>query len=116
SGAIDCSNSIIEHVSETQRSALQEKLSVLNPRTTELIMKITAVSAPRFEWVVSKTRPSDFVTLMKPRVMLLAVFTAFVGMVIAPGHLDPLLASLAILAIAIGAGAAGVLNMWYDAD
>ena len=55
-------------------------------------MKIAAVSAPRFEWVVSKTRLSDFVTLMKPRVMILAVFTAFVGMAIAPGHLDPLLA------------------------
>ena len=79
-------------------------------------MKIAAVSAPRFEWVVSKTRLSDFVTLMKPRVMILAVFTAFVGMAIAPGHLDPLLGSIAILAIAIGAGAAGVLNMWYDAD
>ena len=79
-------------------------------------MKIAAVSAPRFEWVVSKTRLSDFVTLMKPRVMILAVFTAFVGMAIAPGHLDPLFGSIAILAIAIGAGAAGVLNMWYDAD
>ena len=54
--------------------------------------------------------------LMKPRVMILAVFTAFVGMAIAPGHLDPLFGSIAILAIAIGAGAAGVLNMWYDAD
>ena len=79
-------------------------------------MKVIAVSAPRFEWVVSKTRLPDFVTLMKPRVMLLAVFTALVGLVIAPGHLDPLLGSLAILAIAAGAGAAGVLNMWYDAD
>ena len=53
---------------------------------------------------------------MKPRVMLLAVFTALVGLMIAPGHLDPLLGSVAILAIAAGAGAAGVLNMWYDAD
>ena len=53
---------------------------------------------------------------MKPRVMLLAVFTAVVGLVIAPGHLDPLLGAIAILAIAAGAGAAGVLNMWYDAD
>ena len=61
-------------------------------------------------------RLSDFVALMKPRVMLLAVFTAVVGMVIAPGHLDPLLGSIAVLAIAAGAGAAGVLNMWYDAD
>ena len=62
------------------------------------------------------TRVPDFVALMKPRVMLLAVFTALVGLIIAPGHLDPLLGSIAVLAIAAGAGAAGVLNMWYDAD
>src|SRR5271167_3287750 len=61
-------------------------------------------------------RLPDFVTLTKPRVMALAVFTALVGMIIAPGHLDPLLGSIATLAIAAGAGAAGVLNMWYDAD
>ncbi|HET9686631.1 MAG TPA: heme o synthase [Pseudolabrys sp.] len=62
------------------------------------------------------TRSANFLELMKPRVMVLAVFTAFVGLMIAPGHLDPLLGSVAILAIAAGAGAAGVLNMWYDAD
>src|SRR5262252_10708574 len=61
-------------------------------------------------------RLPGFVALMKPRVMSLAVFTAFVGLAIAPGHLDPLLASVAIGAIAAGAGGAGVLNMWYDAD
>src|SRR5215468_4463708 len=61
-------------------------------------------------------RLPHFVALMKPRVMSLAVFTAFVGMAIAPGQLDPLLASVAICAIAAGAGAAGVLNMWGDAD
>src|SRR3979490_3205325 len=55
-------------------------------------------------------RLPDFLTLMKPRVMLLAVFTALVGLMIAPGHLDPLLGSIAILAIAAGAGAAGGLN------
>src|SRR5690242_341162 len=64
----------------------------------------------------SAARLADFVSLMKPRVMLLAVFTAFVGLMIAPGHLDPLPGSIAILAIAAGAAAAGVLNMWYDAD
>jgi heme o synthase len=58
----------------------------------------------------------DFVALMKPRVMALAVFTSFVGMMIAPNHLDPLLGSVAILAIAMGAGASGALNMWRDAD
>jgi protoheme IX farnesyltransferase len=59
---------------------------------------------------------SDFVALTKPRVMMLAVFTALVGMSSAPVRLDPLTAFAAVLAIAAGAGAAGALNMWYDAD
>lgn len=58
----------------------------------------------------------DFVALMKPRVMSLVVFTALVGMVAAPGSIHPLLAGIALLAIAVGAGASGALNMWYDAD
>jgi protoheme IX farnesyltransferase len=61
-------------------------------------------------------RLPDFVVLTKPRVMLLVVFTAFVGLVIAPGHVDPFLGFIAIVGIAAGAGAAGALNMWYDAD
>ena len=61
-------------------------------------------------------RLSAFLALMKPRVMLLAVFTAVVGLAIAPGHLGPLSGAIAVFAIAAGAGAAGVLNMWYDAD
>jgi protoheme IX farnesyltransferase len=61
-------------------------------------------------------RAPDFFVLMKPRVMSLAVFTAFVGLTTAPGRLDPLLGSVAVIAIAAGAGAAGALNMWYDAD
>jgi protoheme IX farnesyltransferase len=59
---------------------------------------------------------SDLVALTKPRVMMLAVFTALVGLNVAPNRLDPLTALAAVLAIAAGAGAAGVLNMWYDAD
>src|SRR5262250_3733725 len=62
------------------------------------------------------SRVPYFVALMKPRVMALAVFTAFVGMLNAPSRVDPLLGFVAILAIAAGAGAAGALNMWYDAD
>jgi protoheme IX farnesyltransferase len=58
----------------------------------------------------------DFVALMKPRVMSLVVFTALVGLVVAPGDLHPVLAFAALLCIAVGAGAAGALNMWYDAD
>lgn len=58
----------------------------------------------------------DYVALMKPRVMSLVVFTAFVGMMTAPGHLHPVLGFASLLCIAVGAGAAGALNMWYDAD
>ncbi len=59
---------------------------------------------------------SDYVALMKPRVMFLVVFTALVGMVVAPGSMHPVLAIAALICIAAGAGAAGALNMWYDAD
>ncbi len=58
----------------------------------------------------------DYVVLIKPRVMSLVMFTAVVGLVIAPEHPHPLLEALALLCIAAGAGAAGALNMWYDAD
>lgn len=59
---------------------------------------------------------SDYLRLLKPRVMSLAVFTACVGMIAAPVHIHPVLALASILAIAAGAGAAGALNMWWDAD
>src|SRR6476659_10523939 len=58
----------------------------------------------------------DLVALMKPRVMPLVVFTALVGLLVAPGRLDPLIGFVALLCITAGAGAAGALNMWYDAD
>jgi protoheme IX farnesyltransferase len=58
----------------------------------------------------------DYFALLKPRVMSLVVFTALVGIVAAPGALHPWLAVVALLAIAVGAGASGALNMWYDAD
>jgi protoheme IX farnesyltransferase len=48
--------------------------------------------------------------------MSLVVFTAFVGLVVAPGTINPFIAAIAILCIAVGAGASGALNMWYDAD
>jgi protoheme IX farnesyltransferase len=66
--------------------------------------------------VAERWRLSDFFELTKPRVMLLAVFTAVVGLISAPGQFDPLQALVAVLSIAAGAGAAGALNMWYDAD
>jgi len=65
---------------------------------------------------VSEAGVGDYVALLKPRVMSLVVFTALVGLVIAPGHFHPVLAITSILCIAVGGGAAGALNMWYEAD
>ncbi|PAQ00591.1 heme o synthase [Mesorhizobium mediterraneum] len=74
----------------------------------------TLTDEPGFR--MSEATAGDFFALLKPRVMSLVVFTAFVGLVAAPVTINPLLAVIAILAIAIGAGASGALNMWYDAD
>ena len=60
--------------------------------------------------------PGDYVVLLKPRVMSLVVFTGIAGMLAAPGHIHPFLAVIAVLCIAISAGAAGAINMWYDRD
>jgi heme o synthase len=66
--------------------------------------------------LISEAGVGDYLALMKPRVMSLVVFTAFVGLMVAPGHIHPVIGFTALLCIAIGAGAAGALNMWYDAD
>src|SRR5437764_1112538 len=58
----------------------------------------------------------DFFALLKPRVMSLVVFTGLAGIVVAPGHVHPLVAFTALLCIALGAGASGALNMAYDSD
>ncbi len=67
---------------------------------------------------VSDARVSDYIALLKPRVMSLVVFTGFAGLWVAPGvdTLHPLIALVAILCLAINAGAAGAINMWYDRD
>ncbi|MFC3678054.1 heme o synthase [Ferrovibrio xuzhouensis] len=72
---------------------------------------LDAAYAERYE-----AQPGDYLALLKPRVMSLVVFTGLVGMVLAPGSLHPTLAITALLCIAIGAGASGAINMWYDAD
>ena len=59
---------------------------------------------------------NDYISLLKPRVMSLSIFTSIVGMIIAPGSLDLLTSSLVILAITLGSGASGALNMWYERD
>jgi protoheme IX farnesyltransferase len=61
-------------------------------------------------------RVADYVELLKPRVMSLVVFTGFAGLVAAPGTLHAVLAAIAVLCIAVGSGAAGAINMWYDRD
>lgn len=65
---------------------------------------------------ISEAGVADYVALLKPRVMSLVVFTALVGLLIAPGHFHPVLAITSILCIAVGGGAAGALNMWYERD
>ncbi len=66
--------------------------------------------------LVSTAQPEDYFQLLKPRVMSLVVFTAVTGLVVAPGHPNPLLAAIAVLCIAVGAGAAGALNMALEGE
>ena len=63
-----------------------------------------------------RLKVNDYISLLKPRVMSLSIFTSIVGMIIAPGSVDLLTSSLVILAITIGSGASGALNMWYERD
>ena len=65
---------------------------------------------------ISLASPADYIALLKPRVMSLVVFTALAGLLIAPAHVHPVIGFAVLVAIAVGAGAAGALNMWYDAD
>ena len=63
-----------------------------------------------------ETRIRDFIELLKPRVMTLVVFSGVAGIVLAPGHLHPFLQLVAVFCIAVGAGASGAINMWYEQD
>ncbi len=65
---------------------------------------------------VSEATAGDFLALLKPRVMSLVVFTALAGLLLAPVTVSPVIGTIAIICIAVGAGASGALNMWYDAD
>ena len=66
--------------------------------------------------VQAGARVRDFLALLKPRVMSLVVFSGFAGLAVAPGQLHPLIAIVAVLCIAVGAGASGAINMWFDRD
>ena len=68
--------------------------------------------APR----ISEAEVADYIALLKPRVMSLVLFTALVGLVLAPGHVHPVLAFTSLICIAAGAGASGALNMALEGD
>ena len=78
--------------------------------------QMTSAELARRDAAAFGTSAGDYVVLLKPRVMSLVVFTGFVGLYLAPGHLNPLLAAVAVLCIAVAAGAAGAINMWYERD
>jgi heme o synthase len=80
-------------------------LSVVDHTTMEL-------AAPR----ISEAEVGDYIALLKPRVMSLVIFTALVGLAIAPGHFHPVLAFTSLLCISVGAGASGALNMALEGD
>jgi len=73
-------------------------------------------AAPQGSEQSLEARPGDFIALLKPRVMSLVVFTGLVGLWLAPGDVHPVIGFVAILCIAIAAGASGAINMWFDAD
>ena len=79
-------------------------------------MSVESVSGNHSEAMISSAMPRDYYELMKPRVMYLVIFTAIVGLLMAPGSINPLIGFIAILCISVGAGASGALNMWYDQD
>ena len=74
--------------------------------------ELPSAAVPRW----SGAAVGDYVQILKPRVMSLVVFTGVVGLLLAPGYLHPVLAGVAVLCIAVGAGASGAINMWYDRD
>ena len=80
-------------------------MSVVDHTTMEL-------AAPR----ISEAEVGDYIALLKPRVMSLVIFTALVGLAIAPGHFHPVLAFTSLLCISVGAGASGALNMALEGD
>lgn len=77
-----------------------------------------ATPSASLNWQGARTPASvgDYVALLKPRVMSLVVFTGLVGLLLAPASIHPVLGAVAVLCIAVGAGASGAINMWYDAD
>jgi heme o synthase len=85
-------------------------------KQASLILSVVDHNALELSPRISEAEVSDYIALLKPRVMSLVIFTAFVGLVIAPGHFHPVLAFTSLLCIATGAGASGALNMALEGD
>ncbi|RMF11704.1 MAG: protoheme IX farnesyltransferase [Alphaproteobacteria bacterium] len=84
----------------------------MTEQTAAIARQDAALEGLEPQWATAR----DFFALLKPRVMSLVIFTALVGLLLAPGEIHPVIGFTAILCIAVGAGASGCLNMWYDAD
>jgi len=94
---------------------LSETSIELDPSPPYLFAAREAAAGPAAD-AIGAARVADYALLLKPRVMSLVVFTGFVGLYLAPERINPVLAAIAILCIAVGAGAAGAINMWYERD
>lgn len=97
------------YISRPASRRVNEKEIALSEQTTELLHD-TALNPGL------GAHPKDWLALLKPRVVSLVVFTGAIGLFIAPGHIQPFIAAIVIFCIALGAGAAGAINMWYDRD
>src|SRR5690242_13054830 len=103
-GAISLTLRRLDRAPQPSPASEQAFLSVLDHNAIGL--------SPR----ISEAEVGDYIALLKPRVMSLVIFTALVGMMIAPGHFHPVLAITSLLCIAVGAGASGALNMALEGD
>ncbi|MFZ5912937.1 MAG: heme o synthase [Pseudomonadota bacterium] len=103
-----------ESVSRVNKSALATKTA----RQVKQLERVRAEieRAPFTYAAQEESTVGDYFALLKPRVMSLVVFTGLTGIMLAPGSINPFIGFIALLCIAIGAGASGALNMWYDAD
>jgi heme o synthase len=88
----------------------------VSDRTLPLAEADGGERSPPPAYLLAETDVRDWIALLKPRVMSLVVFTGAIGLLVAPGRLNPVLAFTAILCIAVAAGACGAINMWYDRD
>ncbi len=91
---------------------LRSCIEIMTEQTAVIPGREIGLEGAEPRWATAR----DFIVLLKPRVMSLVIFTGLVGLLLAPGEIHPVIAFTAVLCIAVGAGAAGCLNMWYDAD